>query len=163
VFALLACLCFPVFALAEDSSEIEYRDAPPSVPGKKSDGSSASSSGDGGGVGAPGKSSTTPGDSGGGSSQDGSSADKSGGAAGGKDGGGGPGGAAKDPAGKAGLGPGQAIGPEGAPISHESSSSPLVPILIALAILAAISIGFVALKRRRQGSDRGSAVSPEAG
>jgi len=42
-------------------------------------------------------------------------------------------------------------------------SSPLVPILIAIAALAAISIGAVMLRARRQRDGRGGApVSPEA-
>jgi cobalamin biosynthesis Mg chelatase CobN len=40
------------------------------------------------------------------------------------------------------------------------SSSPLVPILIALAVLAAISVGVVLVRQRRQGDDPGGSVSP---
>lgn len=56
---------------------------------------------------------------------------------------------------------------QGQNASHSSGgSSPLIPILIAIAILAAISIGAVVLRQRRQGnggSGSGSAVSPKAG
>jgi cobalamin biosynthesis Mg chelatase CobN len=52
----------------------------------------------------------------------------------------------------------------GEQVSHSSgSSSPLVPILIAVAVLAAISIGAVIYRQRRQDSGgSGSAVSPNA-
>lgn len=40
------------------------------------------------------------------------------------------------------------------------SSSPLVPILIAIAVLAAISIGVVVMRQRRR--DPGTPVSPKA-
>ena len=163
MFALLAFLCLPAFALAEDSSSIEYRDAPPSIPGQKSGGTSANSSEADGGGSAPSQSSTAPGTSGGDPSDEESSSDKSG-AAGGKGNGNGGNGNGGAPTGKSGVGAGKVLDTaDEAPISHESSSSPLVPILIALAILAAISIGFVAYKRRRQDPGGGSAVSPEAG
>jgi hypothetical protein len=41
-------------------------------------------------------------------------------------------------------------------------SSPLVPILIAIAALAAISIGAVMIRAKRQRDESGSSVSPEA-
>ncbi len=46
--------------------------------------------------------------------------------------------------------------------ADDSSSSPLVPVLIAVAILAAISIGAVVLKQRRQRDEPDGAVSPKA-
>ena len=47
--------------------------------------------------------------------------------------------------------------------SDDGGSSPLVPILIAIAVLAAISIGAVIYRQRRQGSGgTGSPVSPNA-
>jgi cobalamin biosynthesis Mg chelatase CobN len=166
VFALLAFLCLPAFALAEDSSEVEYRDDPPTVTGKQSDGSHASSSGDGGAKSGGSKSSTAPGDSAGEpageSSQEGAGAA----AGGGGDGKGGSGGKPGDdgPAGKSDVGSGKPLATPGqASISHDSGGSPLVPILIALAVLAAISIAVVVVRRRRQGTPGGSTVSPEAG
>jgi hypothetical protein len=45
-------------------------------------------------------------------------------------------------------------------VSEDDSSSPLVPILIAIAVLAAISIGAYYYRQRRQ--DPGSSVSPKA-
>lgn len=44
--------------------------------------------------------------------------------------------------------------------TEDDSSSPLVPILIAIAVLAAISIGAFYYRQRRQGA--GSSVSPKA-
>jgi len=51
------------------------------------------------------------------------------------------------------------------PVSHgDGGSSPLVPILIALAVLAAISIGVFVLRQRRSGSSGGGKLSaPRAG
>jgi hypothetical protein len=46
------------------------------------------------------------------------------------------------------------------PASDDGGSSPLVPILIAIAALAAVSIGVVVMRNRRGGSD--SPVSPKA-
>jgi cobalamin biosynthesis Mg chelatase CobN len=46
--------------------------------------------------------------------------------------------------------------------SDNSSSSPLVPILIAVAVLAAITIGAVVLRQRRQRGEPGGQVSPRA-
>ena len=53
---------------------------------------------------------------------------------------------------------------QGQNASHsDGGSSPLVPILIAIAVLAAISIGAVIYRQRRQGSGgTGSPVSPNA-
>lgn len=168
MFALLAFLCFPAFGVAEDSAPIQYRDTPPDVAGDPSGGSSASSSGSNGGASAPGKSSTPSGTSAGGGSAAGGSSSEEGAAAAGGGGKGGAGGggqgadAGRDSAAKrAGVGGGQPIAVDKAPIAHESGSSPLVPILIALAVLAALSVGVVAMRRRPPGGD--SRVSPEAG
>lgn len=49
----------------------------------------------------------------------------------------------------------------GAP-TDDDGSSPLVPILIAIAALAAISIGAVVIRQRRQRGDSGAQVSPKA-
>jgi hypothetical protein len=57
------------------------------------------------------------------------------------------------------------VSPASQGTSHRESSgsSPLVPILIAIAALAAISIGVVMMRARRQRDGRGGAsVSPEA-
>jgi cobalamin biosynthesis Mg chelatase CobN len=169
VFALLAFLCVPSLALAEDSGDIQYRDAPPSATGSNDSGNTGGSSSEtGGGGNGAGQSSTPPGSSGGSTGDD--SSEQSGAAAAGKGGGGDKQGgqAGNAPGGKSDVGAGKAIdsdqaaGP--APQSDDSGSSPLVPILIALAVLAAISIGVVAMRRRRQGEPGGdSHVSPEVG
>lgn len=64
--------------------------------------------------------------------------------------------------GKAGLGEGKQVAQpiKNAATSEDESSSPLVPILIAIAVLAAISIGAFYYRQRRQGA--GSSVSPKA-
>jgi cobalamin biosynthesis Mg chelatase CobN len=165
VFALLAFACFPVFALAEDSSGIQYSDAPPTVTGKKTSEPPARASETGGGTGSAGKSATGPGSSRDNSSDGDSSSDETGGVGAGKGGGSGkgnPNGSAADAGGKVGKGspaPGSTLIAED---SADGGSSPLVPILIALAVLAAVSIGVVAAKRRRQDPGAGSSVSPEA-
>jgi len=53
----------------------------------------------------------------------------------------------------------------GQPASHgDDGSSPLVPILIAIAVLAAISVAVVMIRQRRQRNSGGptAAASPEA-
>ena len=47
-------------------------------------------------------------------------------------------------------------------VEYGGGSSPLVPILIAIAVLAAISIGVVMMRQRRQRRGPGSSVSPKA-
>jgi hypothetical protein len=64
---------------------------------------------------------------------------------------------------KTGLGDGEQVATpieNAASTSNGDSSSPLVPILIAIAVLAAISIGAFYYRQRRQGA--GSSVSPKA-
>jgi cobalamin biosynthesis Mg chelatase CobN len=153
--ALLALSFLPALAQAESSAGLEYQDAPPTVPGhtaandKESTAHKADAAGGGSGS------------TGGGSAKDGSS-DRSGGGT-----------ATGDQQGSQGDRNGKGSGnPEKvshggatAPASEdESGSSPLVPILIAIAVLAAISIGVVVMRqRRRDDSSAGSPVSPEAG
>jgi len=63
--------------------------------------------------------------------------------------------------GKAGLGESQQVKPGvNASSTEDESSSPLVPILIAIVVLAAISIGAFYYRQRRQGA--GTSVSPKA-
>jgi len=159
---LLAFACFPAVVLAQDSSELEYGEAVPTIPPNTHDKNPAKSSGSDGGSG---KSSTDSGTSSEpGSSEDDSSDDTGGAAAPNSGDGSGQGsqdkGAAADDRSRVAANPPAVT--ETAPISHDDSSSPLVPILIALAVLAAISIGVVVMRRRSQSPHTGSSASPEA-
>jgi cobalamin biosynthesis Mg chelatase CobN len=171
VLALLALASFPVLAQAEDSAGVQYEDAPPTitVPGKtkkahKSEPENGSSEADG-------HASTAPG-AGGGSGPNGP---------GGKGGSPSNGSSGGNPSTGGGSGPGQGSHGNGstgaqqgsqpatasgkpAATTSSGSSSPLVPILIAIAVLAAISIGAVLYRQRRQRDEAGGsgAVSPKA-
>lgn len=151
-----------MFAQAQSSAEVEYQDAPPTVPGhaggsdanREPSAHKANSGGGGGGSGA----------AGGGSGKGGSS-DKAGNGPGGEGGRQGSQGQHRD-GGSDATGPGQ--GAQAAAIEPASEddggSSPLVPILIAIAVLAAISIGVVVIRQRRgQDASPGTPASPEAG
>lgn len=167
LFALLTLLCFPLAAQAVPPS---YEDNPPQVPGevKTADPKAKNSKAGGGGT-------ATPGDRGSGSSgsdsRKGSSGDEGGGVGAGKGGGGD--GKNQGSPGETGLGDQKTLAQAGSqggidanPASDDSGgSSPLAPILIAIAVLAAISIGVVLMRQRgRRGGDGGSdAVSTEAG
>jgi cobalamin biosynthesis Mg chelatase CobN len=162
VFVLLAFALLPAVALAQDSSSAEYEEAFPTPTGKKDEKTPANSSGSNGGSG---QSSTGSGTSPQteSSEEDSSSDDKGGAAATNRDGGSGQGspgkGAKGDDRSRLAVPPGESTGDAAA---DDSGSSPLVPILIALAVLAAISIGVVVMRRRSQGSHPGSSASPEA-
>jgi hypothetical protein len=156
--------CFPGLAQA-DNAGIQYETDVPTVPGNE--GSDIPS---------------TPNDSGGSNAPDGSGPDAStsntaGGAGSGGSDDPGTGGGAHPGQPNQGSGGGDGQAPNGskpaggvgeakqisvAPVSETSSddSSPLVPILIAIAVLAAISIGAFFYRQRRQ--DAGSPVSPKA-
>jgi len=160
-------VCFPVLAHA-DSSEFEYQDAPPTVTGGKAPNdhgpSAGSSNAENGGASAPGGNGGSGGSSGGGSSEGGSSG-SGGGAGSAKDGGGtGQQGSPGKHSGNGSIAPGKAAGGG----THEASSqdsggsSPLVPILVAVAALAAISLGVVTIRQRRRRGPPRSHVSPEA-
>ncbi|MGD9735421.1 MAG: hypothetical protein AB7V58_07440 [Solirubrobacterales bacterium] len=167
VLALVAFACLPALAQAEctDSSCAEYEIEIPTAEGKKnkagtSNGQepSAEASNEGKGE-APG----------GEEDSEESEKSKAGGAPGNNGGGGGSGstgGGSPSGQGSEGLQEGKPVpGTEsGEQASHSSGgSSPLVPILIAVAVLAAISIGAVIYRQRRQGSGgSGSPVSPNA-
>ena len=139
-----------------DSSGLQYQDAPPTVTGgtvnngnDPSGGSSAS------GANSPG----------GGSSAKNSSSGSGGAAKNGGNGSGQQGSQGADF--NSGVGGGKSLGNEVEPASageEDGGSSPLVPILIAIVVLAAISLGAVMYRRRHDGtSESGSSVSPEAG
>lgn len=156
--------CFPGLAAAEENSGIQYETDVPTVPShegsdnipsqKKSGGSNSSNPGaessgseSSGGV-SPGGGSGT---GGGTSTGQGSQAP-----------GGGDGQAANGskPAGGE-VGDAQSLQTVSSPTdASDDGSSPLVPILIAIVVLAAISIGAYYYRQRRQGP--GSTVSPNA-
>ena len=161
VFALMAFACFPAVGAAAcpgDSSAVEYCDAPPPEYEKTPKKNPAASPKTGGHRESP----TSPGTTGEADTGRKSSTDEAGGVA--------PSG--KDGDGKGGPAPearkgDKPVSPQPKPIDASPTStddgggSPLVPILIALAVLAAISIGAVVMRRRRD-SEPGSPASSEA-
>jgi cobalamin biosynthesis Mg chelatase CobN len=158
--------CFPGAALAQDSSGIQYgSDEVPTVP--KDEGSnipSAKNPGDANNGDESGaNSSNTPG--GAGSGGDGSNTGGTGTGTGqGTQGSGGGDGQRADGSQSAGgdISKAQSLKTTSSPVeaASDDGSSPLVPILIAVAVLAAISIGAYYYRQRRQGP--GSTVSPNA-
>ncbi|HET9198012.1 MAG TPA: hypothetical protein VFN92_07155 [Solirubrobacterales bacterium] len=162
MLAVLAMACFPGLAGAEENSGIQYEPDVPTVPNHES--SNIPPKNKSGGTDAPSESekeassseSPTGGGSGGtgGSGQGGgTSSGQSNQAGGGQDQQHSNG--AKNAGGVSGA---QPLATKSAPAqSADDGSSPLVPILIAVAVLAAISIGYFLYRQRRQGS--GSAVS----
>jgi cobalamin biosynthesis Mg chelatase CobN len=168
VLALLAFACFPIGASA-DSSAYEYENAIPSPTGGHGNtatpgGSTGGTAAAGGAAGAAASNATGAGTA----SGDGAgkaSAGKDGSTGGGKGAGkrdGGNGSSTSQPGGQASGSLSNASPLPGEVASSESGggSSPLVPILIVIAILGAISVGVVMLRQRRQQS--GSPVSPKA-
>ncbi len=152
LLALLALACFPVLAQAAGSAEIEYSDAPPPVNGSQSYGSGSSATSSGGGS----KSSTKSGSSGG--SKNGSSSKNGGASAKGTGGN-----RRQRIQGKGADGQSSAVGGSQLPGEEaSSSSSPLLPILLAILALAAISIGIVLIRRRRERDASGTSVPSEA-
>jgi hypothetical protein len=169
VLALLALVLFPVMAHAESSSGATYEVEVPSIESEpstgngsghsatghnprnnaKAEGSAANENGGSEGAGAEGGSSE------GGHKKEGSSSQEEEGnpsMAGG--GGNNPSGGAKGGGPEGSIGESQNLG--GArPVSHTSNSaggsSPVVPILIAVVLLAAISIGVVLYRQRKSG------------
>lgn len=163
VLALLALACFPVLAQAE-SSGAQYETEIPTVTGhvtppKNTGGDlsahasknpSSGNSADSGSGSSPGGASGTNPSTGGGS---GSGQPNSGnGATGGNQ--------QVSAQGNGGTQQGKQVATKTP--ADDSSSSPLVPILIAIAALAAISIGAVVIRQRRQRRSPGGQVSPKA-
>lgn len=159
--------------MAEDSSGIQYQDAPEGLPEKNGtnipkgegngDNPGNAEKSDGGEVGGTGTETET-----------GSEEDSEGGSTGGGSGSGDKGNGDKQPAGdgtksggKAGLGESSAVPTEKkaanvTPADDSGGSSALVPILIALAAVAAIAIGAVVYRQKRQSGDSDAPVSPKA-
>jgi cobalamin biosynthesis Mg chelatase CobN len=159
--ALLALSFLPAFAQAQSSAEVEYQDAPPTVPGHtggrdaKDKEPSANKANTGGGSGGG---SNSPG----GGSAKGGSSDKTGNAARDNGGYGDQQGSQSGRANKD-SGGAQVVVPASTS-EDDGGSSPLVPILIAIAVLAAISIGVVVMRQRRgHDASPGSPASPKAG
>src|SRR5215213_8658072 len=173
VLALLAMACFPVVAQADSVGSV-YENEPPDVPSEEKppkkhntdDPNADASKNPGGGATAPDDSET------------GEDSENTGGvvAGGDQNSGGGTDGKAGDDGGNGQRNPGNgsngsqkvALG-EGSPVplaaetaDDGGSSSPLIPILIAIAALAAISIGAVVVRQRRQRGGSGGQVSPKA-
>ena len=150
-FVLLAWACFPVVAQA-DSAGTQYENGVPTPTGTHTvPGPSAQTSTVGGG--APGRAHKSSG-SGGGSSTGGSSSGKgNGGSVQGSP----QSGSSKNAANN--LTP--TAQPSGSTPSS-SGSSPVVPILVAVAVLAAITVGVVTMRQRRQRQASSSPVSPKA-
>jgi hypothetical protein len=150
LLALVALMCFPLLAQANDSSGVVYETGLPNAGGHHSGhGPIAKSSTHSGGTssGEPSQESSAPSEvsSGGSSSEKGEGGSNNGpqrhqgSPAHAKGGSGNP--AAKSPA---------HVSPAAPADEGSGSSSPLVPILIAIAALAAISIGVVLVRQRRQ-------------
>jgi cobalamin biosynthesis Mg chelatase CobN len=167
VLALLSLACLPILAQA-DSSEVQYNPAVPTAThgsgGSPSGGSAAHKSNASGDNSTSGGSANS-GSSNGGSSKEGESKATTGGSA--NSGNGGNGGSGQPSPAKSPSHEGQtAAKPPGKQVASKEdegdSSSPLVPILIAVAILAAISVGVVAMRQRRKRGGSGTRVSPEA-
>ena len=157
VLALLALACFPGLAQAEDISGIQYETDVPTVPSHES--SNIPSKDKSGGTGAPSES----------DSEASSSESPSGAGSGGSDDSGQGGGTPSGQSNQGGGGDGATAGEwlqgcsrrdqrragasghhVGTPRASDGGSSPLVPILIAIAVLAAISIGASSDRQRRQ-------------
>jgi hypothetical protein len=168
VLVLVAFACFPVMAHA--GSEVpEYETEVPTTTGHKHPpthsnnppGADQSHSNGGASVSNTGGSGPGSGSSSGGSSSGGPVAHASDNPGTGNGGGnrqGSQGNGATTGEGSAGLTQGQPVNSEAS--SSDGGSSPLVPILIAIAALAAISIGAVVIRQKRQRP--GSPFSPEA-
>lgn len=163
VFALSASMLFPALAQAETASEVQYKEAISSPYGGNKPvhkEPSAHSSTDGGNTSPTSKSPT--------SSEKGSSGESPYSKTEGTGGSGGTGQGNPESGSNGGKAPpvnqsGQAQAtPQSASHGDGGGSSPLVPILIAIAALAAISIGAVMFRARRQRAGSGTPVSPEA-
>jgi cobalamin biosynthesis Mg chelatase CobN len=177
VLALCASLSFPLLAQA-DSAGSQYEDAVIGPCGysectkKKHEPTANPSNTNGGGGGgtSPTEGGGSAGDQGS-SGEGGSSTDSAGGvAATGNDGGTGQGSSQNDggqaqnqPQGGAQSTPGELSSGTTAQTADDDGSSPLVPILIAVAILAALSVGAVVMRQRRQRNDGAPSVSAKAG
>jgi hypothetical protein len=165
VLAVLALACSPALAHAEEATGPVYEPDVPTVPQEESPGGAhpgKKGSGNGGNEDVEAEKGNAPGYVGSG----GDNGSKGGGSQGAQ-GNQGPTGNGGQP-GSGSVGSGVALGEGNQPteLGEKTSSvsgdgsSPLVPILIAIVVLAAISIGAYYYRQRRQGA--GSSVSPKA-
>jgi hypothetical protein len=165
VLAVLALACSPALAHAEEATGPQYESEIPTVPTEEGSAGGGGGHHNGGGTGGGGNAgiSKTPGQNGtGGSTPDGGGGSHTGQGNQGPTGNGGQPESGSVGSGVA-LGEGDGSsqpGKNASTVSEDGSSSPLVPILIAIAVLAAISIGAYYYRQRRQ--DPGSSVSPRA-
>ena len=150
--ALIAFCLLPVGAQAA-SAGYQYSDAPPTATGSPPSESNiqggSSTSGVGKGNGSTTGNGTKNGGKGSGSKSDNAKASKGNGD-----------GATKT--GQGSLAPGEQAGGSAAPGTDSGGSSPLVPILIAIVLLAAGSVGFVMYRRRHAAEDADGAGKPQA-
>jgi cobalamin biosynthesis Mg chelatase CobN len=167
VLAVLALACFPGLAVAEENSGIQYETDVPTVP--QDEGSNIPSKKNSGGSNtsdenAEATGSNTPGGAGSGGGNGSNTGGTGTGTGQGTQGSGGGGGQRADGSQSAGgdVGSAKSLKTTSSPVESASDdgSSPLVPILIAIVVLAAISIGAFYYRQRRQ--DPGSTVSPNA-
>jgi len=168
VLALLALASFPMLAQATDASGVQYSDAPPTATGdnppKHRQPPAKTSTADGGAAAPNSAGSTGSKSSGAGSSAEGSSSTKGADASTGNgDGGTGQGSPGTGPSEKQ-ASRSQPAGHGGAPVAQQDDdgSSPLVPILLAILVLAAISVAAVMIRQRRQRQGTATPVSPKA-
>jgi cobalamin biosynthesis Mg chelatase CobN len=170
LLALLALACFPIFAQA-DSSGVQYETALPNAEGKgpsqnEQIAESSESPSHSGGATAPTGGGYASGGSGSNSSMEGSSA--SGGSNGGHAAAGGGTTQGSQDSGKArkhaAAGQKQPVAHNAAPVEGgDNGSSPVIPILIAVLVLAAISVGAYLLRQKRQRDAGGASLSTKAG
>jgi hypothetical protein len=164
VLAVLALACFPGLAAA-DNSGIQYgtEEHVPTVPDDKTNIPSKDSGGNDSSGNSDAEASTAPGGVSSGGGSDGSGADGGAGTGQGNQATGGGDGKASDgsKAASGSVGDAQSLPTVNSTAAEsDDGSSPLVPILIAVAVLAAISIGAYYYRQRRQ--DPGSTISPKA-
>jgi cobalamin biosynthesis Mg chelatase CobN len=169
VLALLAFACVPVAAQA-DSGEVEYENALPKAdgngPSQNEQIAEKSDSPKNGGAEAPANSGSNGSGEGGSYTEVETPSEEEGSAAGTGNGNGGSGQGKPDqsanPSAKAGVQDGAPL-TKASPASSGDGSSPLVPILIAIAVLAAISIAAVMIRQRRQRDGSSPSLSTKVG
>lgn len=164
MLALLALASFPALVQAREATGPQYETDVPNLPEEQGSGGVGghhNGSNGGGNEGAGASNSPEGQHSGGGTTNPGADSHTGQRSQAQEGSGGKPGSGSHDA--KAGLGEGRQVATpieNAASTSEGDSSSPLVPILIAIAVLAAISIGAFYYRQRRQGA--GSSVSPKA-